>query len=129
MKKLLFFGSVLAVFWSYNVNDSVDDKFRFEIFPIKTVEILKSFSYNEFYAINYTYIRLSTCNIYNDLYYISKRNFRTIAVINTLVNAIKTSQQGLLTKKDSFAFHVQKNTRIFVLNFGKEKLIMNKGLI
>ena len=120
MKKLLFFGSVIAVFWSCSLDDSVNAEFRFEILPIKTVEMPESFRYNQVYNINYTYLRPSTCHIYNALYYVAEGNFRTVAVINTVINTTETSQCEPLIdeiEERSFTFHVQNDAGTYVFKF------------
>jgi len=120
MKRLLFFGFFIAVFWSCSIDDSVDEVFRFEILPIETVEMPSSVKYNEVYNINYTYLRPSTCHVYNDLYYVSEGNFITVAVINTVINTTETSLCEPLENEiedRSFAFHVQKDTGFYVFKF------------
>jgi hypothetical protein len=80
----------------------------------------QSFSYNEVYNINYTYLRPSTCHIYNDLYYVSEENFRTIAVINTVINATETLQCESLIEdivERSFTFHVENNAGTYIFKF------------
>ncbi len=119
MKKLFFFGFVIVFFWSCSV-DPVNEEFHFEILPIKSVEMPQSFSYNEVYNINYTYLRPSTCHIYNDLYYVSEENFRTIAVINTVINATETLQCESLIEdivERSFTFHVENNAGTYIFKF------------
>jgi len=120
MKKLLFFWFVIAAFWSCSVDDGVNDEFRLEILPIKTVEMPTSVIYNEFYNINYTYSRPSTCHVYNSLYYLSERNFRTVAVISTVFNATETIFCEPLTEdieERSFIFHVENNAGTYIFKF------------
>ena len=87
MKKSLF----LILFWclvSCSIDDTVTEDFRFEILPIESVEMPTEMQFGEVYTIEYSYYKPTTCHIFSDLYYQSEGNFRTIAVINTVVNEI-----------------------------------------
>ena len=123
MKKLLFFGFVIATSWSCSV-DPVNEGFHFEILPIKTVEMPTSVSYNEVYTINYTYIKPTTCYVYHDLYYVSEQNFRTIAVINTVINATETLKCESLIEdivERSFTFYVENTFGTYIFRFWQGK--------
>jgi len=118
VKKLLFFGLFIVAFWSCSVDEN--EEFRFEILPIKTVEMPTSVKYNEFYSINYTYLKPSTCHMYNNLYYTSLGNYRTVAVVNNVVNPTAALSCEPLTEnieERSFTFHVQNVVGTYVFRF------------
>lgn len=121
MKKYVFFALIMSVFWSCSVDNSVGDEFHLEILPIRTVEgIPAQVHYNEVYTIDYTYARPTTCHLYNDLYYLSEGNFRTIAVINTVLNESETTICEPLEEEieeRSFTFHVEYNAGTYIFQF------------
>ena len=59
--------------------------FHFEILPINEVLMPESFTHGEFYQIDYSYYRPSTCYAFNELYYLVEGDYRTVAVINTVL--------------------------------------------
>ena len=120
MRKLLFFWLVLVAFWSCSVDTNVNEDFYFEILPIKTVEMPTSVRFNETFTINYTYSKPSTCHFYNDLYFISEGNTRTIAVINTVINETSTTIcEPLMNdiEERSFEFHVKNDSGTYIFKF------------
>lgn len=83
--KQLFLLCVLALSLascSVDTDDSTD--FYYEILPIESVEIPEEFTLGETYEIHLKYLRPSTCYAFNDFYYTSDLNQRTVAVINTV---------------------------------------------
>jgi hypothetical protein len=86
MKKLLFIGLIAMMFSSCSVDDSpIGQDFHFEILPINEVLMPESFTPGAFYQIQYSYYRPSTCYAFNELYYLVEGDFRTVAVINTVL--------------------------------------------
>ena len=90
MKKLAFLFLISIIIFSCSVsNDDGDnglDGVTFEFLPIENVELPESFVLNETYQIAVTYFRPSSCHSFNDFYYQSNDNERTIAVINQVIN-------------------------------------------
>jgi hypothetical protein len=64
-------------------NDDSND-FYYEILPIESVDIPTEFTLGETYEITVSYLRPSGCYIFNEFYYTSELNQRTVAVINTV---------------------------------------------
>lgn len=87
MKKLLFFiGLIAIIFTSCSDDDSpIGQDFHFEILPIEEVILPESFTHGEFYYIDYSYYKPTTCYSFNDLYYLVEGDYRTVAVINTVL--------------------------------------------
>ncbi len=81
MRNLIVFALLSIVLLSCSVDDKTND-FYLETLPIETVVVPESFESGETSVIGYTYIRSSTCHIFNDLYYSIDGDQRTIAVIN-----------------------------------------------
>ena len=134
MKKILLFGFVIATFWSCSIDDSVDEEFRFEILPIETVEMPSSVSFNEEITITYTYLKPSTCHIYNDLYFVSEGDIKTVAVINIVINTNNALLCEPLTneiEEKSFAFLIEKNQGSYTFKFwqGEDELGQDSYLV
>jgi len=120
MKKLLFIGFVLVSLWSCSTDDSTVEDFHFEILPIESVTMPDVMYYNEVYIINYTYLKPSTCHIFNDLYYISESNVRTVAVINTVLTNVENVTCEPLTnelEERSFTFYCNSTSGSFIFKF------------
>ncbi|MBT8265548.1 MAG: hypothetical protein KJO41_09700 [Bacteroidia bacterium] len=121
MKKSVFFALLMSVIWSCSVDDNVSDEFHLEILPIRSVEgIPNEVHYNEVYTIDYTYTRPTTCHVYNDLYYLSEGDLRTVAVISTVFNETQGTICEPLNEEieaRSFTFHVQNNAGTYIFQF------------
>jgi len=85
MKKLLFIGLFAMVFSSCSIdNSSGEQVLHSEFLPIEQVLMPETFTPGEFYQIDYSYYRPSTCHSFNGLYYLAEGDFRTVAVISTV---------------------------------------------
>ena len=86
MKKLIHIVLFSMVFLSCSIDDTpYGPGFHFEILPINEVLMPESFTYGEFYQIDYSYYKPSTCYTFNELYYLVDGDYRTVAVINTVL--------------------------------------------
>jgi hypothetical protein len=117
MKKIFFFGIVVFAFWSCSIDDSINGNFYFEILPIEGASVPTEMYFGEVYTINYSYFRPSTCHGFNDLYYVSENNTRTIAVINTVVNNDNCQPLTDVLIERSFNFVVNNNGGTYVFKF------------
>ena len=66
---------------SCSIDDDTND-FYLETLPIESVDMPDSFVSGETAVINYTYLRPTTCHVFNDLYYSIDGNQRVVAIIN-----------------------------------------------
>jgi hypothetical protein len=124
MKKVLLLGIIITSVLSCSLDNSTEEEFFFEILPIESVTLPNEMRYQESYTINYTYFKPSTCHIFNDLYYLSEGNFRTIAVINTVLNEVNNVVCQPLTdelEERSFTFFCSNNSGTYVFKFWKGK--------
>jgi len=124
MKKVLLLGIIITSVLSCSLDNSTEEEFFFEILPIESVTLPSEMRYQESYTINYTYFKPSTCHIFNDLYYLSEGNFRTIAVINTVLNEVNNVVCQPLTdelEERSFTFFCSNNSGSYVFKFWKGK--------
>jgi len=91
MKKIAFLFLISIFILSCNVGDDGGDNgsdvLRFEFLPIQNADLPESFELNETYQIAVSYYRPSSCHSFNDFYYQSHDNERTIAVINQVINS------------------------------------------
>lgn len=122
MKKLILFCLMITAFWSCSVDDTTEPNATFEILPILSAEMPETVRYNELYTISYTYAKPTTCHSFNDLYYISQGEFRTVAVITSVLpvtgNVVCESlsqQEG--TEQGSFAFLVEDTFGTYIFKF------------
>jgi hypothetical protein len=120
MKKLFILGFVLMTFLSCSTDDVPNEEFHFEILPIESVTLPTEMHYGDVYTINYTYYKPSSCHLFNDLYYQSENNFRTIAVISTVLsnveNVVCEPLEDELIER-SFTFLCDKNGGTFIFKF------------
>lgn len=84
MKKMLVYCAFLCAIVSCSLGDDDYQKFHFEVLPIESVDIPNEFNLGETYPITVSYYRPSSCYQFNDFYYVSELNQRTVAVINTV---------------------------------------------
>lgn len=118
MKRFVFFGLFMAVFWSCSVdNDSVINNFQLEFLPIESASLPDVMYIGETYTINYAYFRPSSCHGFNDLYYLVEDNIRTVAVINTVINDISCQDLSNELIERSFSFFVQNNYDSIIFKF------------
>lgn len=78
----MLFAIVLV---SCSKDNPLEQDFHFELVPIENVSLPDSFTPGEFYQIDYSYYKPSTCYEFNDLYYLAEGDYRTVAVINSVI--------------------------------------------
>jgi|UniRef100_UPI00404B7BE7 hypothetical protein len=83
MKKIIFLLLIAISFSSCSVDDDANN-FYYEILPIESVIIPEEFELGQTYEITVTYLRPTTCHVFNNFYYESELNQRTIAVVTTV---------------------------------------------
>ena len=82
MKKILFILLTLILFSCSVEDDNLDT--HFEIIPVESAVLPDEFVLGNLHLIQLTYIRPSTCHAYNDIYYVSESNERTVAVMTKI---------------------------------------------
>lgn len=120
MKKLIFFGLIIAAFWSCSIDDSPKEVFLLEILPIESASVPTEMSFGETYTINYSYLKPTTCHTFNDLYYIAESNVRTVAVISKVLIANEGIICQALTnelEERSFSFVANNREGTYVFKF------------
>lgn len=89
MKKLLLLVFIIScTLFSCSLDDNNDDSFDFyyETLPIESVNMPDEFILGNTHEITMTYLRPTGCHVFNDFYYLSELNQRTIAIITTVIN-------------------------------------------
>lgn len=81
MRNLIVLSLLSALFFSCSADDKLNESYL-ETLPFDTVTVPESFVSGETTVIGYTYIRPTSCYIFNDLYYSIEGDQRTLAVIN-----------------------------------------------
>lgn len=113
MKKLIVYCALLFTIMSCSLGDDNAPNFHFEILPIESVDIPDEFTLGETYPITVSYFRPSSCYAFNDFYYVSELNQRTIAVINTVyedracaqvVELVDATFNFLVTRNGTYVF-------------------------
>jgi hypothetical protein len=84
MKKSLLFSFLICSILSCSPEDDGTPDFFYETLPIESVVLPELFQLGGTYEITMTYLRPSGCHLFNDFYYLSENNIRTIAIINTV---------------------------------------------
>lgn len=82
MKKIFFLLLIAISFSSCSVDDGND--FYYEILPVESVVIPEEFVLGQTYEITVTYLRPTTCHVFNNFYYESELNQRTVAIVTTV---------------------------------------------
>lgn len=109
MKKLFLLFAVSLLFASCSIENDDSNDFYYEILPIESVDIPEEFTLGETYEMHVSYFRPSGCHLFNDFYYSSELNQRTVAVINTVYpnHTCETLEDELV--EVSFNFMVTSN--------------------
>lgn len=84
MKKLFLLGFLIFSVFSCSPDEDRSLDFYYETLPIESVDMPTEFEYGNTYEITMTYLRPSGCHLFNDFYYLSELNQRTIAIITTV---------------------------------------------
>lgn len=84
MKKLILISFLVCSVFSCSIKDDNSFNFFYETLPIESVDMPAEFHFGNTHAITMTYLRPSGCHIFNDFYYLSELNQRTIAIITTV---------------------------------------------
>ena len=84
MKKLLLLSFLICFAFSCSPEEDDAQEFFYETLPIESVDMPLEFQYGNTYEIRMTYLRPSGCHVFNDFYYLSEFNQRTIAIITSV---------------------------------------------
>ncbi|MFK7781191.1 hypothetical protein [Psychroserpens sp.] len=84
MKKIILLGFIICSMWSCSTGDDNAPDFYYETLPIESVNLPEEFQLGSTHQISMTYLRPSGCHLFNDFYFVSEGNQRTIAIINTV---------------------------------------------
>ena len=106
MKKLFLIGFLICSVLSCSPDDGDVREFFYEALPIENVVIPAQFETGYTYQIRMTYFRPSGCHIFNDFYYESEGNVRTIAIINSVFSDLDCETYENELVEASFNFQV-----------------------
>ena len=106
MKKLLLLGLIICSFWSCSTGDDNAPDFYYETLPIESVIMPEEFELGSTHQISMTYLRPSGCHVFNDFYFVSEGNQRTIAIINTVFSDQECETFEYELEEVSFNFQV-----------------------
>ncbi|WP_431133187.1 hypothetical protein [Psychroserpens mesophilus] len=84
MKKFLLLGVIMCSLWSCSPEKDDSLNFFYETLPVESASLPDVFEFGQIYEISMTYLKPSGCHLFNDFYYVSEDNLRTIAIINTV---------------------------------------------
>lgn len=107
MKKILFLFVFILSLTSCSLEDD-GPTFYNEILPIESVDMPEEFVLGETYTIYVSYYKPSGCHVFNNFFYNSELNQRTVAVINTVYPENDCTQSATL-EEVSFNFMVNSN--------------------
>jgi len=83
MKKIFLLTVLSVALFSCSLDDDSPKSYQ-EILPIESVNIPEEFEYGGVYEISMTYLRPSTCHVFNNFYYQIEGSQRTVAIISTV---------------------------------------------
>ncbi len=83
MKRLFLLCLLTISLASCSVDSDLPD-FHTEYLPVESVTMPSEFVFGEVYTIHLSYLRPSGCHIFNNFYYASEGNQRTVAIITTV---------------------------------------------
>ncbi|WP_040253000.1 hypothetical protein [Psychroserpens mesophilus] len=84
MKKLLLLTCLICSALSCSPDDNGSPDFYYETLPIAGVSMPSEFQFGSTQAINMSYYKPSGCHVFNDFYYQSNFNQKTVAVITAV---------------------------------------------
>lgn len=121
MKKLLLLSFLLFSVFSCSTDDGDSLNFYNETLPIESVNMPTEFQFGSTYEITMTYFRPSSCHLFNDFYYVSEDNIRTISIINTVFPDQQCETYENEEEEVSFNFQVSSfDTYVFRFWQGKD---------
>lgn len=113
MKRLLILLFALATLFSCSVGDDSPNTYM-EILPVESATLPDEFERGEVYEISLTYLRVSNCHTFSDIYYTKEANKRTVAIVATVFvnnencissnDELETSFNFEVTNSDSYIF-------------------------
>ncbi|WP_418512719.1 hypothetical protein [Corallibacter sp.] len=113
MKRLLILLFTLATLFSCSVGDDSPNTYM-EILPVESASLPDEFERGEVYEISLTYLRVSNCHTFSDIYYTKEANKRTVAIVATVFvnnencissnDELETSFNFEVTNSDSYIF-------------------------
>lgn len=113
MKRLLILLFALATLLSCSVGDDSPNTYM-EILPVESASLPDEFERGEVYEISLTYLRVSNCHTFSDIYYTKEANKRTVAIVATVFvnnencissnDELETSFNFEVTNSDSYIF-------------------------
>ncbi|WP_460220483.1 hypothetical protein [Psychroserpens sp. MEBiC05023] len=104
MKKIFLLSFLMFSLFSCSVEDSAPN-FYFEVLPIENVDIDESFQFGTIHEIKLQYFRPTGCHVFNNFFYETDLNQRTVAIITTVNPSSDCSQEAVL-EEVSFNFEV-----------------------
>lgn len=84
MKRMFLLCFVAMSLVSGCLKSDDGDDYYFEILPVESVDMPYEFVLGETYEIHLRYLRPSSCYVFNNFYYQSNLNQRTVAIVNTV---------------------------------------------
>ncbi len=84
MKKLILLSFLICSMLSCSSDNDSSSDFFYETLPIESVIMPDEFQFGSTHEITMTYLRPSGCHVFNDFYYLTELNQRTIAIITTV---------------------------------------------
>ena len=106
---------------SCSIDSDYSPTFYLEVLPIESVNMLQEIVLGETYEIEITYNRPNGCYFFNDFFYQTNENERTIAIINTVYTDLSCAQEEEFVDVN-FTFQVtSSDTYIFKFFQGEDE--------
>ena len=85
MKKVFLLLATVVSLGSCSLGTEDDMKFHTELLPIESADLPDEFKKDSIYELPFTYIRPSTCHLFEGFYYAKDLNVRTIAIHTSVI--------------------------------------------
>ncbi|MBR9913492.1 MAG: hypothetical protein GYB32_01490 [Algicola sp.] len=83
MKKIFIISFLLFSLFSCSVGDDTPN-FYYEILPVESVDIPDEFQFGSVHEISLTYYKPTDCHVFNNFFYETDLNQRTVAVVTSV---------------------------------------------
>lgn len=118
MKKLFLLGFLVCTAFACSPDDDEFPTFFYETLPVESVDVPEEFVFGNTYQISMTYLKPSGCHLFNDFYYVTEFNQRTVAIIATVFPDEECEPLEDEVEEVFFNFQVN-NTETYVFRFWK----------
>ncbi|MFC4816531.1 MULTISPECIES: hypothetical protein [unclassified Flavobacterium] len=122
MRKVFLLLVAVILLGSCSLGDDNGTKFHTELLPIESADLPDEFKNDSIYELPFTYVRPSTCHLFEGFYYAKDANIRTIAIHTSVIEqgGCTTPTVNPITEKLQFRPSSSYTSYIFKLWKGED---------